>query len=69
MGSKEKMKLPFLRLFDHPLSKYFTFKIILSMNAMAVLWVIYQNYKEVGGLGLASAAYFLHHFSIKMFFI
>ena len=31
-----------------------------------LFWVIYQNYK---GLGLAFGAYFLHDFSIKMFFI
>ena len=36
-----------------------------------LFWVIYQNYKEVCGLGQAFgfAAHFLHHFSIKMFFI
>ena len=28
LGVKEKMKLPSLRLFDNPLSKYLTFKII-----------------------------------------
>ena len=58
------MKLSFLRLFDNPLSKYFTFKIISCMQWL--FWVIYQNYR---GLGLAFAAHFLHDFSIKMFFI
>ena len=42
---QEKIKLPFLRLFDNPLSKYLTFKIISCMQWM--FWVIYQNYKEV----------------------
>ena len=36
LGSKEKLKLPFLRLVDNPLSKYFTFKINF-LHAMAVL--------------------------------
>ena len=30
LGSKEKMNLPFLRLFDNLLSKYFAFKIIFA---------------------------------------
>ena len=38
------MKLPFLRLFDNSLSKYFTVKIISCMQWL--LWVIYQNYKS-----------------------
>ena len=41
------MKLPFLRLFDNPLSKYLTFKIISCMQWL--FWVICQNYKEVWG--------------------
>ena len=64
LGSKEKRKLPFLRLFDNPLLKYLTFKIISCMQWL--FWVIYQNYR---GLGLAFAAHFLHDFSIKTFFI
>ena len=58
------MKLPFLRLFDNPLSKYLTFKRISCMQWL--FWVIFQNYR---GLGLAFAAYFLYDFSEKMCFI
>ena len=58
------MKLSFLKLFDNNLSKYFTFKITSCMQWL--FWIIYQNYR---GLVLAFAAHFLHHFSIKMFFI
>ena len=39
------MKLPFLRLFDNPLSKLLTLKIISCMQWL--FWVIYQKYKEV----------------------
>ena len=63
-GFERKNEITFLRLFDNPLSKYFTFKIISCMQWL--FWVIYQNYR---GLGLAFAAHFLHDFSIKMFFI
>ena len=45
LDSKEKMKLPFLRLFDNPFSKYLTFKIVSCLQRL--FWVIYQNYKEV----------------------
>ena len=41
LGSKEKMKLPFLRLFDNHLSKYLAFKIISCMQWL--FWAIYQN--------------------------
>ena len=64
LGLKEKIKLPFLRLFDDPLSKYLTFKRISCMQWL--FWVIYQNHR---GLGPAFAAHFLHDFSIKIFFI
>ena len=43
LGSKEKLKLPFLRLADNPLSKYFTFKIISCTQWL--FWVIYQIIK------------------------
>ena len=38
MGSKEKIKLTFLRLFDNPLSKYLIFKRISCMQWL--FWVI-----------------------------
>ena len=41
----EKVSLKGLRLFDNPVSKYFTFKTISCMQWL--FWVIYQNYKEV----------------------
>ena len=38
------MKLPFLRLFDNPLSKYLTFKIVSCIQWL--FWVIYQIIKR-----------------------
>ena len=55
---KEKYNDLFVRLFDNPLSKYFTFKIISCMQWL--FWVIYQYYR---GLGLAFAAHSLDDFS------
>ena len=45
LGSAEKMKLLFLRLFDNPPWKYLTFKTIYWIQRL--FWVFYQNYKEV----------------------
>ena len=64
MGSEEKIKLTFVRVFDDPLSKYLTFKRISCMQWL--FWVIYQKLK--GGVGLAFGAHFLHDFSIKNIF-
>ena len=52
--------LPLLRLFDNLLSKYLTFKIISCMQWL--LWVIYQNYKEVW-------TSFCYRFSAWFFFV
>ena len=40
----EKLKLPFLSLFDNPLSKYLTFKIVSCIQWL--FWVIYQIIKR-----------------------
>ena len=65
LGLKEKIKLPFLRLFDDPLSKYLTFKRISCMQWL--FWVMYQNHKEAWDLLLLHI--FCMFFSIKIFFI
>ena len=65
LGSKEKMKLTFLKDSDNSLSKYLIFKRNF-LHAMAVLCYLPKLKR---GLGLAFGAYFLHDFSIKMFLI
>ena len=62
LGSKEKIKLTFQRLFDNPFSKYLTF----FLSAVAVLGNLAKLKRD---LGLAFGARFLHDFSIKMFLI
>ena len=61
---KEKYNDLFVRLFDNPLSKYFTFKIISCMQWL--FWVIYQYYR---GLGLAFAAHSLDDFSKNVLYL
>ena len=65
LGSEEKIKLTFSRLFDNPLSKVSYF-LKNFLHAMAVLGYLVDL---KGGLGLGFGAYFLHDFSIKIFFI
>ena len=62
LGSKEKMKLTILRLFDSPVSKDLIFERISCIQW--VFWVIYQISKV-----LAFRVLFLHDFSIKIFLI
>ena len=63
LGSKEKIKLTFLKLFDYPFLKYLNFKKNL-LHAMVVLGYLPELKR---GLGITFGAYFLHDFSIKMF--
>ena len=47
LGSKEKIKLNFLRLFGNPFSKYLIFKRISQVQWL--FWVIQQNEKGIWG--------------------
>ena len=49
LGSKEKMKVTFLRLFDNPPSKYLIFKKIYCMQ-----WLFWLFTKVKRGLGIDS---------------
>ena len=64
MGSKEKIKLTFLRLFYNSPSKYLIFKVFFKnfLRPMAVLGYLAKLKK---GLGLAFCAHFLHNFFCK----
>ena len=63
-GSKEKIKLTFLRLFDKPLSKH-----IILKNFLHPMAVLGYSAKLKRGLGLAFGAHFLHGFSMKILYI
>ena len=63
LGSKEERKLPFLRLFDNPLSKCLTFKII-ACNDCSGLFT-----KIIKGSGTTFCCTFSAWFFYKKFFI
>ena len=65
LGSEEKIKLTFLRLFDNPLLKisYFLKNFLHEMTVWGYLQKLNRD------LGLAFGAHFLHDFLIKMLFI
>ena len=65
MGSEEKIKLTFLRVFDNPLFNLTYFQ----NNFLHALAILGYLPKLKRGPGLAFGAHFLHDFSIRMFFI